>query len=85
LIHFKEHLAQEICSILFKHNIQSVIIEGGARTLQTFIEANLWDEARVFRGTNSFLEGTKAPIIGGKLIQKEDILNDTLLIFKNHD
>lgn len=85
VIHFKENLAQEICSILFKHNIQSVIIEGGAKTLQTFIEANLWDEARIFKGTNSFLEGTKAPIFTGKLIQKKQILNDNLLIFKNHD
>jgi diaminohydroxyphosphoribosylaminopyrimidine deaminase/5-amino-6-(5-phosphoribosylamino)uracil reductase len=36
---------------LYDHQIQSVIIEGGRQTLQTFIDANLWDEARVFRGT----------------------------------
>lgn len=85
VINFKEHLAQEICAVLFRNNIQSVIIEGGARTLQTFMDANLWDEARIFKGTNSFLEGTKAPFFTGKLNQKEDVLNDTLLIFKNHD
>jgi diaminohydroxyphosphoribosylaminopyrimidine deaminase/5-amino-6-(5-phosphoribosylamino)uracil reductase len=32
---------------LYDHQIQSVIIEGGRQTLQTFIDANLWDEARV--------------------------------------
>jgi diaminohydroxyphosphoribosylaminopyrimidine deaminase/5-amino-6-(5-phosphoribosylamino)uracil reductase len=32
--------------VLYDHQIQSVIIEGGRQTLQTFIDANLWDEAR---------------------------------------
>ena len=85
VINFKDNLAQEICAVLFKNNIQSVIIEGGARILQTFIDANIWDEARIFKGTNSFLEGTKAPVFAGKLIQQESILNDTLSIFQNHD
>ena len=85
VINFSENLAQEICTALFQHNIQSVIIEGGARTLQTFIDANLWDEARVFRGKTSFIEGTKAPILSGKLMEKETILDDELLIFKNYD
>jgi diaminohydroxyphosphoribosylaminopyrimidine deaminase/5-amino-6-(5-phosphoribosylamino)uracil reductase len=35
--------------MLYDHQIQSVIIEGGRQTLQTFIDANLWDEARVFK------------------------------------
>jgi diaminohydroxyphosphoribosylaminopyrimidine deaminase/5-amino-6-(5-phosphoribosylamino)uracil reductase len=40
-----------------------VIIEGGRQTLQTFIDANLWDEARVLRGTIHLKEGTAAPIL----------------------
>lgn len=85
VINFKNNLAQEICAVLFKNNIQSVIIEGGAQTLQTFIDANFWDEARIFKVTSSFLEGTKAPVFAGQLINQETILNDTLSIFKNHD
>ncbi len=85
LIHFNGNVAQKIGDILFKNNIQSVIIEGGTRTLQTFIDANLWDEARVFKGKTSFNEGIKAPVFAGKLIEEQTILNDTLLIFKNHD
>jgi len=34
--------------VLFKHKVQSLIVEGGAKTIQTFIDENLWDEARVF-------------------------------------
>ena len=50
-----------ICKELFEHNIQSVIVEGGAATLQRFIDAALWDEAIVFTGLTNFNAGTEAP------------------------
>lgn len=62
-IDFSEHFAKQICEVLYKHHIQSVIIEGGAQTLQTFIDAQLWDEAMVFEGKQTFVEGTKAPTL----------------------
>lgn len=79
---FDSNLAFSVLDILYKKDIQSVIIEGGKQTLQTFIDANLWDEARVFKGTNSFGSGTKAPDLKGNLVSREAILNDELLIFK---
>ncbi|NDI98205.1 bifunctional diaminohydroxyphosphoribosylaminopyrimidine deaminase/5-amino-6-(5-phosphoribosylamino)uracil reductase RibD [Flavobacterium sp. LaA7.5] len=82
-ISFDGNLAQTISDILYKHNLQSVIIEGGQKTLQTFITANLWDEARAFKGTASFGEGTEAPSIQGTIIKKQMIVNDELLIYKN--
>ena len=85
IINFNENVAQEICDVLFENNIQSVIIEGGARTLQTFIDSNLWDEARIFKGNTSFLQGTRAPVFAGTYVHQEKILDDTLLIFENHD
>lgn len=85
IIDFNGNLAREICDSLFQENIQSVIIEGGARTLQTFIDANLWDEARIFKGKNTFIEGIEAPTLSGKLVEQKNILDDALLIFRNHD
>lgn len=79
---FDSNLAFSVLDILYKKDIQSVIIEGGKQTLQTFIDANLWDETRVFKGTNSFGNGTKSPDFKGNLVSKEAILNDELLIFK---
>ena len=73
----------EICKVLYKKNIVSLLIEGGAQTLKTFIDANLWDEARIFRGTTIFREGTKAPSISGTLIDSENIASDTLKIYRN--
>ena len=62
-IDFKQNIAEQIIDSLYKHNIQSVIIEGGLQTLQTFIDANIWDEARVFTGKITFEKGTKAPLL----------------------
>jgi diaminohydroxyphosphoribosylaminopyrimidine deaminase/5-amino-6-(5-phosphoribosylamino)uracil reductase len=82
-IDFSEKIPQQICTSLFQRNVQSVIIEGGAKTLQTFIDANLWDETWVFNGKSNFEEGIKAPIFKGVFISEEKIKDDTLRIFKN--
>ncbi|WP_025740004.1 bifunctional diaminohydroxyphosphoribosylaminopyrimidine deaminase/5-amino-6-(5-phosphoribosylamino)uracil reductase RibD [Aquimarina pacifica] len=82
-INTKDNLAAEVCEILYKHNIQSIIIEGGTRTILSFLNANLWDESRVFVGNSIFGAGTKAPDISGKLISTSQIINDTLSIYHN--
>ena len=82
-IDFSKKIAQQICNVLYKHNIQSVIIEGGTQTLQTFIDENIWDEARVFVGRKEFREGVKSPIIKGKIINERSIQNDVLKIYAN--
>ena len=82
-LNFSKDVAQQICGFLFKKEITSVIIEGGAKTLQTFIDENLWDEARVFTGQAAFKDGIKAPEFSGKLISEEKIVADVLKIYKN--
>lgn len=82
-IDFTKPIGKQITYILFENDINSVIIEGGAKTLQTFIDENLWDEARIFTGQNTFKNGVKAPSFKGKLISETSILTDTLKIYKN--
>lgn len=79
----KDKIAHQICTILFRHDINSVIIEGGRHTLQTFIDENIWDVARVFKGTINFTSGTKAPHFSGRLLSEEKIINDTLKLYTN--
>ncbi len=81
----KEDTAKSICDTLFTNNINSIIIEGGSKTLQLFIDEGLWDEARLFKGNIEFKTGVKAPIFSGTLITEEKILEDTLRIYKNSD
>ncbi|WP_026727952.1 bifunctional diaminohydroxyphosphoribosylaminopyrimidine deaminase/5-amino-6-(5-phosphoribosylamino)uracil reductase RibD [Flavobacterium denitrificans] len=84
-IDFNENLVSQILNVLYQHQIQSIIIEGGRQTLQSFIDSDLWDEARIFIGTNTFEKGVKAPIIQKSNIFKTTIQNDELLYIRNHD
>lgn len=68
---------------LYQQKIQSVIIEGGAQLLNTFINKNLWDEARVFKGIKQFKTGLKAPTINKKVHHSQKISSDTLNIYMN--
>ena len=79
------NLAQETANFCYNKNIQSIIIEGGSRTLQTFIDANIWDEARVFKSDTYFDDGIKAPILEAKIFEKFLIDGDELLIYRNYD
>lgn len=72
---FGRYVPQYILYQLYMQDIQSVIVEGGAHTLNTFIEAGLWDEARIFTGTVNLTNGIKAPQING--IIEEEILSGT--------
>ncbi|MBE7653384.1 bifunctional diaminohydroxyphosphoribosylaminopyrimidine deaminase/5-amino-6-(5-phosphoribosylamino)uracil reductase RibD [Tenacibaculum finnmarkense] len=84
-IDFSSRVAEQICSVLQKHQIQSVLIEGGAQMLQTFIDANLWDEAQVFVGGTSFKNGVEAPRLSAEkiLLKKQNIASDVLKTFEN--
>ncbi len=82
-IDFNKNVPQQVCEVLFKNGLQSVIIEGGAKTLQSFIDVDLWDEARVFKGTPYFVKGIAAPKLNGEFISREHILEDCLEIFRN--
>lgn len=84
-IDFNTPIAEQICNVLYKKNINSVIIEGGSQTLQTFINENLWDEARVFIGKTIFREGTLSPKFSGQLTSEEKIIDDILRIYTNNE
>ena len=77
------YLTENILEELHKQNIQSVIIEGGSTTLQSFVDANIWDEARIFTANKLFSQGLKTPIIEGEIILEEEIGTDTLEIIIN--
>ncbi|MEO8533115.1 MAG: bifunctional diaminohydroxyphosphoribosylaminopyrimidine deaminase/5-amino-6-(5-phosphoribosylamino)uracil reductase RibD [Flavobacterium sp.] len=84
-IDFNENIIPQILEVLYQHQIQSIIIEGGLQTIQTFIHQDIWDEARIFKGNNSFIKGTKAPVLSGKILSKINIRNDELIQIRNHD
>jgi len=85
VLDFDQNIVPQILTVLYHNQIQSIIIEGGLQTLQSFIDEDVWDEARIFVGNTSFGKGTKAPILSKKNIEKIYIEKDELLNIRNHD
>jgi len=83
-INFSKNVPQQICAVLYKYEIQSMIIEGGAKTLQGFIDVNLWDEAYVFVGDVFFNDGLMAPKLNKASFETIKISNDILIVYKNY-
>ncbi len=82
-IDFSENISEAICEVLYKYELQSVIIEGGSNTLRQFIDKGLWDEARIFTGNMQLKKGLKAPEISGKIWKESYIDTDNLKIYRN--
>lgn len=77
--------AQKICEVLYNYGVSSVFIEGGAVVHNMFIEAGMWDEARIFTGRRLFGNGKKAPRIEGLTIDEFNFEEVILkLVLNNH-
>jgi diaminohydroxyphosphoribosylaminopyrimidine deaminase/5-amino-6-(5-phosphoribosylamino)uracil reductase len=74
----------QISGFLYSSGIQSLLIEGGAEVLNHFISTGLWDEARIFTGTDYFKEGVKAPQIKGVLFSKTIFSGSSFEIYLNN-
>jgi diaminohydroxyphosphoribosylaminopyrimidine deaminase/5-amino-6-(5-phosphoribosylamino)uracil reductase len=74
---------QKILSSLYENDIQSVLVEGGAKTLQSFIDQDLWDEARVITNGEIIIEeGVDAPAMKNfDLVQQEKFFTDEISYF----
>ena len=71
---------EEAITQLYNLKIQSVIIEGGMKTLMKFLETELWDEARILIGSQTWGKGLLAPNIP-KTPEKVVDIDDNLLFY----
>lgn len=80
-----KNLIPSLLKALFELGIQSVFVEGGASLLQSFIDNNYWDEARVISNQNLIIEdGVNAPQLrNNNSISKENYTNDLISIYQN--
>ena len=83
VIDFEGDVVRQIIAILYKYHIISLIVEGGARTLEAFISSGLWDEARIFTASHKLKKGLKAPKVGGTTKVERQLLEDQLKIIVN--
>ena len=81
----EENILSQICAALYNMQIQSVIVEGGSKLLQSFIDEGMWDEARMINnGQLTIGNGLNAPHLKNNLPAKEQKIGaDTISFFKN--
>ena len=80
----KQSLLQQI-KALYKNNIQSLMVEGGAKLLQSFLNDNLWDEIQIEVASFPLKKGVVAPVPKGVLQSVQKCENSTLFRYKNSD
>ena len=78
----QQSLQQQIQS-LYERKIQSIMVEGGAKLLQSFLNENLWDEIQIEVASFPLKRGIAAPIPKGILQNVQKCENSVLFHYKN--
>lgn len=71
---------------LYAHHIQSLIVEGGRKTLDSFLVQNLWDEIRVETNTHlTVVGGTRAPQLpaNAEVVAHQDYDGHIIISYRN--
>lgn len=96
LVYYKirkdENIVQQLMNALYELKIQSVIVEGGAILIQSFIDKGMWDEARVIKNEELIInnaclpdrQGLDAPVLNDEeLVSEQKLASDILKIYNN--
>jgi diaminohydroxyphosphoribosylaminopyrimidine deaminase/5-amino-6-(5-phosphoribosylamino)uracil reductase len=83
---FSESILPGLMHELYLDGRLSLIVEGGAALLQSFIAAGLWDEARLFKTATGVNDGIPAPQLKqATLAMETQLATDTLQLWVNKE
>lgn len=66
---FNQSIIPQICTYLYNQNIQSLLVEGGAKLHQSFINEQMWDEIYVEESPVLLQEGVASALLDSNLPQ----------------
>lgn len=78
-----DNLLPQMMEYLYQNKVQSVVVEGGKRLINSFLEQNLWDEARILQSSSFFGKGMQAPTIGLQPTQTQTFADNTITYYFN--
>lgn len=81
---YTQESIEEILNDLYNKNIQSLIVEGGTCLLQSFIDAGLWDEARIETSPACIGQGTVAPKLSYEKLKSRQYLGKHCICTYRH-
>jgi diaminohydroxyphosphoribosylaminopyrimidine deaminase/5-amino-6-(5-phosphoribosylamino)uracil reductase len=80
-----KNIIQQILDVCYQLNLQSILVEGGAQLLQSFIDQGIWDEVRIITNTVlSIPEGLDAPLFLLKPVNIEKLHTDHIHYYTNN-
>ncbi len=79
----KENFLSDILSFVYEQKWNSILVEGGASTINQFLEKNLWDEARVIVGKPQFGSGLRSPVLKQKAFSIVNFKDDIVKTYLN--
>jgi diaminohydroxyphosphoribosylaminopyrimidine deaminase/5-amino-6-(5-phosphoribosylamino)uracil reductase len=82
-INFETNILPAILRKLYERNIHSVLVEGGAQLLNSFIQLGWWDEANVEISPQTIVDGVLAPAFLFQPIRRKSYDDHEWLLFKN--
>lgn len=82
---FNDDMYRSVLDYLFKNQIQSIMIEGGTKLLQSFINKNLWDEAYIETSNVEINKGIKAPSVQGNVLVNRCVFGSFCSVVQNVD
>ncbi len=84
-IDFEKHVIEQIMEYCYTYPIQSILVEGGAQLLQSFVDAGIWDEARIIQNANLAVEkGIAAPVLKEQVLEESlQLSTDTIFFYRN--
>ncbi len=78
-----QNLLTSVLDYLYQNKIQSIIVEGGKQLINSFLQQNLWDEARQLKDSIEFGSGLTAPQIASKPSRTEVFGDNTITYYYN--
>lgn len=83
-ISFGKNCIKTMLHKIYERNINSVLVEGGAKLLNSFIEEGLWDEINIEISEQFIGEGIKAPSIIAEIKEVKEYENHKWITFRNN-
>ncbi|WP_196048319.1 dihydrofolate reductase family protein, partial [Parabacteroides distasonis] len=82
-IDFEGPVIRQVLDHLAVRKLDSLLVEGGTQLINSFVEADVWDEARVETAPVRLYQGVHAPMLEKGVVRR--VSRGSVMSIKNHN